>query len=149
MRRICIAMMALAFCVAPAFALMGKPNKVTEVVNTEGTKVSGKDADVAVKAAADAVLAQAEAGKVKEATANNLANKVDTFTDKRAFHPGLGIGGNIELGGDVGADLLFTLRKEAWMTVVSVGYNGINDSIKEKDFDTDKVKFGLGIVHEF
>lgn len=149
MRKICFVMVALAFCIAPAFALMGKPNKVTEVVNTDGTKVSGREADVAVKAAADAVLAQAEAGKVKEATANNLAKKVDTFTDKRAFHPGLGIGGNIDLGGDVGADLLFTLRKESWMTVVSVGYSGINDAIKDKEIDTDKVKFGLGIVHEF
>lgn len=146
-KRILAVLVAIMLVASPAFSLMGKPNK--QVVNTAGVEVKGKEADVAIKATADAVLQEAEKGKIKPATADKLVKTVEKYTDQRAFHPGLGIGGSMSLGGEIGGDLVFSMRKNGWIWLLNVGYSDINGSIKDAEWSQDKVHFGIGTIIEF
>lgn len=142
--------LAVMFCVLAASSLSAKMWKPDEkVLNTQSIEVRGKEADIAVKAAADAVVAQADSGKVKDATVQHLSTQIEKYTDQRDIHPGIGLGGNIDLSGKTGADLLMTLRKGSLMGILSVGYGDIVTAVKDNKWDCEEIKFGFGAVYEF
>lgn len=143
-----IPMLLVAVCLAsPLSAKMWKPD--TTMVNTANVEVKGKEADIAVKAAADAVVAQSETGKLKDSTVQHMNQQIEKYTDQRDIHPGIGIGGTVDFGGDFGADLLMTLRKGDLIGILSVGYDDIGTAVKHNEWDMDNVKVGLGAVYEF
>ena len=105
--------------------------------------VSRSEADAAVYQAAQKVN---EARKVSDETAQELNTTLKQYSDTNAWHPGIGVGGSVSLGGEVGGDLLMSLRYKDVMTIFSVGYG---DLAHIAEFDSDKVKFGLGTIIEF
>lgn len=105
--------------------------------------VSRKDADAEVYKAAQKVN---EARRVSEEQASELNTTLKQYSDTRSWHPGIGIGGNVSLGGEVGGDLLMSLRYKDVMTIFSVGYG---DLAHIGEFDQDKLKFGVGTIIEF
>lgn len=147
MKKLAVAILFVGIVASPLFAKMWKPDQ--KVINTQSIEVRGKEADIAVKAAADAVVAQADTGKVKDATAQHLATQIEKYTDQRDLHPGLGFGGIVNLTGEVEADLLMTLRKGNLMGILSVGYGDIYNAVKDNDWSWDKTRLGLGCVYEF
>lgn len=147
MKKLAVAFIVVGIVASPLFAKMWKPDN--KVINTQSIEVRGKEADIAVKAAADAVVAQADTGKVKDATAQHLATQIEKYTDQHQLHPGLGFGGTVDISGEVGADLLMTLRKGNIMGILSVGYGDIYNAVKDNTWTADKVEFGLGCVYEF
>ena len=105
--------------------------------------VSRSEADAAVYQAAQKVN---EARKVSDETAQELNTTLKQYSDTNAWHPGIGVGGSVSLGGEVGGDLLMSLRYKDVLTIFSVGYG---DLAHIGEFDSDKVKFGLGTIIEF
>lgn len=105
--------------------------------------VSRSEADAAVYQAAQKVN---EARKVSDETAQELNATLKSYSDTNAWHPGIGIGGSVSLGGEYGADLLMSLRYKDVMTIFSVGYG---DMAHIGEFDQDKLKLGIGTIIEF
>ena len=101
--------------------------------------VSRSEADAAVYQAAQKVN---EARKVSDETAQELNATLKSYSDTNAWHPGIGIGGSVSLGGEYGADL----RYKDVMTIFSVGYG---DMAHIGEFDQDKLKLGIGTIIEF
>lgn len=105
--------------------------------------VSRSEADAAVYQAAQKVN---EAKRVSEEQASELTTTLKQYSDTNSWHPGIGIGGNVSLGGEYGADLLMSLRYKDVMTIFSVGYG---DMAHIGEFDQDKLKLGIGTIIEF
>lgn len=144
MRKVMALMILALLAVSPCFAILWQPD--TKVVDVEGQQVKGKEADVAVYSAANAVNEQAQNGKVKDATVKELNETVQKYHDQRDIHPGLGIGGAMTMGGKISGDLLFSLRKGSIQGIVSVGYGDLTTLDTP---DLDLLRVGVATIYEF
>lgn len=133
---IAVAVLAMApLCAYPWDGVIG--------MKGETKVVSKSEADAEVYKAANKVN---ESKRVTEETAQELNETVKAYSDTRAWHPGIGIGGTVDLGGTYGVDLLMSLRYGNVMSLFSIGYE---DVAHISDWDNDKIKFGIGCLVEF
>ncbi len=137
---------ALVVCLAMSstWALMGRPD--TTLVNTDGVKITGRDADIAVKTASDVVINQS--ANLKDSTVQNFTKALDGYNAENKMHLGLGLGADFSKG-LVGINGLMSVRKKSLMCIASVGITDTRGLIQSKSFSGNAIKVGVGLIKEF
>jgi pyruvate/2-oxoglutarate dehydrogenase complex dihydrolipoamide acyltransferase (E2) component len=133
----------VSMCVSPLFAYPWQKN--AGGTTNDVKVVTKKDVD---KELYEASVKVCESKKVDDATAKALADAIERRNGKTGLETGIGAFGTVDITGDIGADLLFSVGKNGWDALFSVGYGKLNESIDAGEFNSDNVRFGVGIIRK-